>query len=316
MSSKGRSFYISVFVMSSSSATTLNPSGAIAASRLSDYWELTKPRLSLMNVVTAALGYFAAGPEVSLPVFSALLVGTAMAAFGAGVLNMWWERDADAKMERTAGRPIPSGRVTPAAALVFGLVLSFGGVGLLAFGVNLTASALTAATVLLYILAYTPLKRVTPWATELGSVPGALPPLIGWIAAGAGFSGLGWVLFAFLFAWQIPHFMAISWMAKDDYARGGFATLSVIDETGRRVSLKALVWTVLMVGISFLPLHYGGFGYLFIVASAMLGLYMLKSAWDFFAGADRYVSGRRLFFATIAYLPAYLMVLVVDRFVI
>ena len=302
--------------MSSTTATTLNPSGAIAATRLSDYWELTKPRLSLMNVVTAALGYFAAGPEVSLSVFGALLGGTAMAAFGAGALNMWWERDADAKMERTAGRPIPSGRVTPGAALVFGMALSFGGVGLLAFGVNLIASVLTATTVLLYILAYTPLKRVTPWATELGSVPGALPPLIGWVAAGAGFSGLGWVLFAFLFAWQTPHFMAISWMSKDDYARGGFATLSTIDKTGLRVARKSLIWTVLMIGISFMPLYYGGFGYLFIIATSLLALYMLKSAWEFLVGQDRHVAGRRLFFATIAYLPAYLMVLVVDRFVI
>lgn len=269
-----------------------------------------------MNVVTAALGYFAAGPEISLTVFVSLLMGTAMAAFGAGVLNMWWERDADAKMERTANRPIPSGRVTPNAALVFGLGLSMAGVGLLALGVNLTASALTAATVLLYILAYTPLKRVTPWATELGAVPGALPPLIGWIAAGAGFSGLGWVLFAFLFAWQIPHFMAISWMAKEDYTKGGFATLSAIDKTGLRVARKSFLWTLLMIGISFLPLSYGGFGILFICATTLLSLYMLKAAWAFLFASDRQLNGRRLFFATIAYLPAYLMVLVVDRFVI
>jgi protoheme IX farnesyltransferase len=299
-----------------STVTTLTPSSVSVATRWSDYWELTKPRLSLMNVVTAALGYFAAGPEISLTVFGSLLLGTALAAFGAGVLNMWWERDADAKMERTAGRPIPSGRVTPEAALVFGVVLCLGGVGLLAFGVNFTASLLTAATVLLYILAYTPLKRVTPWATELGSVPGALPPLIGWIAAGAGFSGLGWVLFAFLFAWQIPHFMAISWMSKEDYARGGFATLSVSDKSGRSVARKAFLWTILMVLVSFLPLFYGGFGFLFILSSSLLALYVLKMAWDFYLGADRQLSARRLFFATIAYLPAYLMVLVVDRFVI
>lgn len=277
---------------------------------------MTKPRLSLMNVITAALGYFAAGPEVSLSVFAALLGGTTMAAFGAGVLNMWWERDEDARMARTADRPIAAGRVKPLVALVYGLVLSFGGVALLGLAVNLLASALTAATVLLYILAYTPLKKVTPWATEIGAIPGALPPLIGWVAAGAGFSTLGWILFAFLFAWQIPHFMAICWTARDDYKDGGFEMLSKRDPSGLRVARKALIWTVLLIVVSFLPAGSHGLGWLFLSATILLNAYLLRPAIAFWRASERDPAGRKLFFATIAYLPAYLMVLVVDRFFI
>jgi heme o synthase len=301
---------------SSSSVTTLAPSRAHGRTRWADYWELTKPRLSLMNVITAALGYFAAGPQLSVTILGSLLVGTALAAFGAGALNMWWERAEDARMARTADRPVAAGRVSPAAALLFGLALSVTGVALLALGVNFWASALTAATVLLYLLAYTPLKKVTPWATEVGAVPGALPPLIGWVAAGAGFSALGWGLFAILFAWQIPHFMAICWTARKDYAEGGFEMLSKRDPSGRRVARKAFIWTVLLVLLSFLPLGAEGLGWLFAVGSALLGLYLLRPAWDFWRATERDPAGRRLFFATIAYLPAYLMVLVVDRFLV
>ena len=190
---------------------------ATSEARFSDWWELTKPRLSLMSVATAVLGYFAAGPKLDLAVFFSLCIGTTLAAFGCGVLNQWWEREPDARMERTADRPIAAGRIAPLEGLLYGLALSLAGVGLLAYNVNLPAALLTLATVLLYILAYTPLKRVTPLATEIGAIPGALPPLIGWVAAGAGFSTMGWVLFAILFAWQLPHFMAISWMCRSDY---------------------------------------------------------------------------------------------------
>lgn len=303
------------FLMSSS-VTTIAHRRASSEVRWSDYWELTKPRLSLMNVITAALGYLAAGPRLDLTVLASLLGGTALAAFGAGALNMWWEREADARMVRTAGRPVAAGRISPAAALTFGLVLSVAGVGLLALGVNFLASALTAATVLLYLLAYTPLKKVTPWATEVGAVPGALPPLIGWVAAGAGFSTLGWVLFAVLFAWQIPHFMAICWTSRHDYEQGGFEMLSKRDPSGRKVALKALLWTGLLVVVSFLPYGASGLGWIFLTATFLLGAYFLRAAVAFYRSEERDVSGRRLFFASIAYLPAYLMVLVVDRFLV
>jgi protoheme IX farnesyltransferase len=284
-------------------------------SRLAAFWELTKPRLSLMSVLTATLGYFAAGPSVDWMVFAALVAGTSLAAFGAGALNMWWERQEDANMSRTAERPTVVGTISPSAALSTGLVLSVSGVAILAFWGNTIAAVLTAATVLLYILAYTPLKKVTPLATEVGAIPGALPPLIGWVAAGAGFSGLGWVLFWFLFAWQIPHFMAICWFCRKDYAEAGFRMLSSVDPSGRRVARKAFIWTLGMIGIGFLPLLDPAVGWLFGIATTALAVFILRPAWAFLSEENRDTKARRLFFGTIIYLPAYLLVLVLDRFV-
>ena len=285
-----------------------------ADTRFIDWWEMTKPRLSLMSVATAVLGYFAAGPSLDLVVFFHLCLGTTLAAFGCGVLNQWWERDADARMERTADRPMAAGRVTPLAGLLYGLGLSAGGVLVMAYQVNLTAALLTAATVLLYILAYTPLKRVTPWATEIGAIPGALPPLIGWVAAGAGFSAMGWLLFAILFAWQLPHFMAISWMCRKDYESGGFKMLSVSDSSGHRVAVKALIWTLLLCVLSLAPLHEAEFGWLLLVVSLILGYAHLVPAVRFVRHPGNPVHARKLFFATLVYLPLYLSALVVDRF--
>jgi len=287
---------------------------AEAGPRFSDYLELTKPRLSLMSVVSAVLGYFAAGPRTDMLVFGGLLCGTTLAAFGAAALNQWWEREADARMQRTSDRPVAAGRVSAQAALVYGVLLSVAGVALMYAGTNWVASALTAATVLLYVLAYTPLKKITPWATEIGAIPGALPPLIGWVAAGAGFSGLGWILFAFLFAWQIPHFMAISWNLREDYRAAGFRMLAVDDAHGARVAIKSLVWTVLLVAVSLLPAARPEMGWLFAVVAVLLGVYMLVPAVRFACGRERSVAARKLFVASIVYLPLYLMALVVDRF--
>ncbi|KAF0094662.1 MAG: protoheme IX farnesyltransferase [Puniceicoccaceae bacterium 5H] len=268
-----------------------------------------------MSVLTAVLGYFAAGPHVEQSVFWSLLIGTSLAAGGAGALNQWAERDADAKMRRTADRPVAAGRVSPWAAMAYGLALSLGGVLCLAVGVNLIASMLAAATVLLYILAYTPMKRLTPWSTEVGAIPGAIPPLIGWVAAGAGFSAMGWVLFAVLFAWQIPHFMAICWNCREDYREGGFKMLSLVDADGSRTARKAFIWSVLLVGISFLPLMEPEFNWFLGAAAAVLGVYLLRPAWQFWRVArQREASARPLFFATIVYLPLYLSALVIDRF--
>lgn len=293
--------------------------GMVAAgadSRYSDWWELTKPRLSLMSVATAILGYFAAGPVLDMGLFLSLCLGTTLAAFGCGVLNQWWERDVDALMERTADRPMAAGRISPASGLAYGLLLALSGVGLLAWQVNLSAAGLTALTIVLYILAYTPMKRLSPWATELGAIPGALPPLIGWVAAGAGFSAMGWLLFAILFAWQLPHFMAISWMCRRDYESGGFRMLSVSDPSGRWVAVKALVWTILLCLLSLAPLREPAFGWLLLVVSLVLGYAHLKPAIQFLRCPGDPGHARKLFFATLVYLPLYLGALVVDRFII
>ncbi len=286
------------------------------AIRMRDFWEMTKPRLSLMSVATAILGYFAAGPTPDLEIFFHLCMGTTLAAFGCGVLNQWWEREADARMERTADRPVAAGRVAPWVALVYGLGLSLGGVVWMYLGVNTPSALLTAATVGLYILAYTPMKRRTPLATEVGAIPGALPPLIGWVAAGAGFSAMGWVLFAVLFAWQLPHFMAISWMCREDYERGGFRMLSVSDASGRRVARRAVVWTVVLVGVSLLPVREEGIGWLLAGVALFLGWVHLVPAVRFMRRPMEGHHARRLFFMTLIYLPVYLGALVADRFFI
>jgi protoheme IX farnesyltransferase len=298
-------------------APGLSQSGShVASARLRDYWELTKPRLSLMSVATAVLGYFAAGPTPDLILFFHLCMGTTLAAFGCGVLNQWWEREQDALMERTANRPVASGKISPLTALLLGLLLAFGGVGWMYFGVNTASACLTGATVGLYILAYTPLKRRSVLATEVGAIPGALPPLIGWVAAGAGFSTMGWMLFAVLFAWQLPHFMAISWMCREDYARGGFEMLSVKDRGGKRVALRALMWTFLLIAVSLLPLREAGLGWVLAVVALFLGYLHVVPAIRFLLHPSEGEHARRLFFMTLIYLPVYLGALIVDRFFI
>ena len=296
-------------IYSSSEATSGQP-------KIGDFIELTKPRLSLMSVITAVLGYFAAGPELNAGVFISLVGGTAFAAFGCGVLNQWWEREADAKMYRTKDRPIAAGRISPSVALIFGASLSILGCAWLWGGVNQMASILTIATVFLYLLAYTPMKRRSVWATEIGAIPGALPPLIGWIAAGAGFSVMGWVLFALLFAWQIPHFMAISWNCREDYEKGGFKMLSIIDPSGKRVAIKGLLWTLLLIAISFYPIRLPEVNWLVGITGLVLGIYLLIPAWKFAFGQNPNFNARKLFIATLVYLPVYLSALVADRFFI
>lgn len=269
-----------------------------------------------MSVATAVLGYYAAGPQSDTATFLGLIFGTSLAAFGAATLNQWWEREADAKMARTANRPLASGRLSPAAALAFGLMQSAAGTWLLWEFTGLWPAVLAATTILLYVLAYTPLKMKTPLATEMGAIPGALPPLIGWTAAGAGFSAMGWALFAVLFAWQIPHFMAISWNFREDYGKAGFKMLAVRDASGRRVARSALIWSVLLVGVSFYPLAHPQVGWFLALAATILGGYILHAAFCFCRTAQRNVAARRLFFVTLFYLPFYLIALVVDQFFI
>jgi heme o synthase len=210
-------------------------SGALAvpvSSRAADFAELAKPRITSLVLVTAAVG-FAVGVRGAFdgPAFLVFIVGTALLCGGASALNHYLERATDALMERTRRRPIPAGRLRPEEALLFGLALSAAGLVLLAF-VNRLTLALGAASLLSYVLAYTPLKRTTSLCTVVGAVPGALPPLMGWAAARGSLGAAGWGLFAILFLWQLPHFLAIGWLYREDYARGGFPMLAVTDKDG------------------------------------------------------------------------------------
>lgn len=282
---------------------------------LSDWWELTKPRLSLMSMATALLGYLAAAAHPELSVFLYLSAGTLLAAFGAGVLNQWWEREADARMSRTADRPLAAGRIGPAGGLAFGVALSAVGIGVLWLGTGALPALLTLLTVGLYLFVYTPLKRVTPLATEAGAIPGALPPLIGWAAAGSGLGATGWILFGVLVAWQMPHFMAIARIYRDDYARGGYALLSVRDPGGRRVAGKALAWTVVLTVLALLPLREAGLDYVLGGFAVLVSLLMLVPAIRFWKRPAEAAAARALFRASLVFLPLYLAALVVDRFI-
>ena len=289
---------------------------AESAGVVREFFELTKPRLSLLSVITAMVGYAAssghAGKGWGVP--AALFLGTSLAAGACGVLNQYMEREHDAAMARTRSRPIPSGAVSPGAALAFGLLLAVAGLGVLFAGTNARATLLAAATIASYLLAYTPLKRHTRWCTVVGSLPGALPPLIGCAAALDGsIDAMGWSLFGLLFAWQIPHFMALAWTYRKDYAEGRFVVSTVVDPSGKDAAWQSLVFTVLMIACSLAPACLGQtttWCYPFVAGAC--GAYFLKRAVDFMSPAKRDVVAKKLFLASIAYLPAVLIALLVD----
>ncbi|MGE9297367.1 MAG: heme o synthase [Puniceicoccales bacterium] len=286
---------------------------------LREYWELTKPRLSLLTVITALVGYMTANPARDAGVFLALLVGTSLAAGAAGVLNQWLEREVDRRMPRTQSRPLPSGTVSPNAALAFGLTLGILGTSLLWLGANPLAGALTLATLVSYLLIYTPLKRVTPWNTTIGAFPGALPPLIGCAAAQGQIDALGWILFGIVFAWQIPHFMAIAWLYRDDYAQGGFKMSTVLDGSGQGAARESIVHCTALLAISLLPAFLGyASWWLYEGIAALLGTWYLVRAVQFArAKVDvKNAAAKKLFLASIAYLPLILGTLLVDRWLI
>lgn len=285
---------------------------ASARARLADFFELTKPRLSFLSVVTAVVGYLSADPAKDAIVLFSMLIGTSLAAGGAGVLNQWLEREADARMVRTRERPIPAGRVSPAEALCFGLALSLGGCILLYAGTNPLAALLTAGTVASYVLLYTPLKRLTTWNTMVGALPGALPPLIGWAAAEGSIGTLGWILFLILFLWQLPHFFAIAWTHRKDYAKGGFVMLSNADQNGRKVAVQSFVFSLALVACSLLPALLGYASWIYGGFALAMGLYLLRPAAAFMRPDNREQGARKLFIASICYLPALLVPLVVD----
>lgn len=279
---------------------------------LAAYWELTKPRLSMMAVITALLGFLAASNGDSLGL-AAVFLGTALAAGGAAALNQWWERREDALMERTADRPLPMRQLSSKASVIFGSALCLLGPAIVWLGSNALAGVLTAVTIVTYVLLYTPLKKVTPWSTEVGAIPGALPPLIGWVAAEGSIGWVGLFLFAVLYAWQLPHFMAISWLYREDYRRGGFQMLSLHDKTGRQVSLRAVIWAVPLLALTVLAWVANESGWLFLVGGSLLCLAYLREAWRMFNATERNQPARRLFFASIIFLPCYLILMVADR---
>ena len=273
------------------------------STRAADYIALTKPRLNLLVVATSAAGYYlgaSSGPAV-WPMAQAV-AGTALVAGGAAVLNQVYERDTDALMRRTRRRPLPDGRVPAADARVFGLALAACGLALLAVRANLLAASLAAVTLAVYLLVYTPMKRHSPFATLIGAVPGALPPLIGWTASHGSLSTGGAALFAIVFLWQIPHFMAIAWLYRDDYGKAGFPMLPVIEPDGRKTGRQAALYAAALLPASLVPSAIGLSEWPYLAVALVLGIALLWLSVGFArVRSDR--SARALFFASIAYLP-------------
>ncbi|HEY4641955.1 MAG TPA: heme o synthase, partial [Thermoanaerobaculia bacterium] len=214
------------------------PAGFAIVTR--DYLELSKSRIVMMVLITTAAGYLFAAQHVDWMLLLNTLLGTALVAAGTNALNQYVERDHDAKMRRTRLRPLPDGRIAPRAALIFSISISIIGTLYLGLAVNWLTAALGAFTLTTYIFIYTPLKRVSTICTLIGAIPGAIPPLMGWTAATGVLGTGGWIVFGILFFWQLPHFMAISWMYRDDYARGGFAMLAVRDDDGATTARHAV----------------------------------------------------------------------------
>ncbi len=284
-----------------------------AAPGFSDYLELTKPRLSLLSVITALIAFESSRPIHAFPGLFWTVLCTSVAAGGVATLNQMLERDTDARMARTAGRPIPTGRIPTGSAFVLGTLMCIASLMLSFAMINKLTALFLLLTIFSYLGFYTPAKRWSRWSTEIGAVAGAIPPLIGWAAGAGSITALGWILFGVLFFWQVPHFMAVSWTHRKDYAAVNFPMPSVRDQTGRSSAICSLLNTVLLVAVSLLPVPLGLDSEWYGIAAAVAGAWILWRAGAFMFTANRDLAARRLFLCSIAYLPLVLGVLVVDR---
>ncbi|CAN5567412.1 heme o synthase [soil metagenome] len=280
---------------------------------MADLAELVKARLTFLVLITTAVGFYAGwrGPMDFLALLH-VVFGTALAAAGAAALNQWWEHKYDAIMVRTRLRPIPAGRMLPREGLIVGAGLGLGGVVYLVVAVNLISALLAAATIVVYLFAYTPLKRLSTANTLVGAIPGALPPLIGWAAARNDLDFPAWTLFAILFFWQLPHFFAIGWMYREDYARAGFVMLSGRDQKGARTGRHSIFFTLLLLLASLTPLYFGLVSLLYLPVALLLGGFFLALGFRFHAQRNL-PSARQLFLGSIIYLPLLLGALVLTK---
>src|SRR5205823_4877174 len=296
--------------------TAIVDNPTVASSRpnfVSDLAELVKARLTLLVLVTTAVGfYLGAEPPIDYKALFQTVFGTAAAAAGAAALNQWWERRADALMRRTKTRPIPAGRMAPLQALVLGTTLSVFGVVYLAIICNALSAVLTAITIAIYIFAYTPLKRTSTANTIVGAIPGAIPPMIGWAAARGRIDSGAWSLFAILTLWQLPHFFAIAWMYRDDYSRAGFRMISSDDRSGERSASQSVFFCILLLIIAGLPASLGVVTMFYVPIELALGGLFIAVAMRFLRLRTT-ASARLLFIGSIVYLPLLLGALVLTK---
>ena len=294
--------------------TAARPGDAAAArARIADYVMLSKPRVTAMVLLTTLAGFYmgsTAGLDTGL--LACTLLGTGLAAAGASALNQYLERDADGRMRRTRGRPLPGGRLAPQRALLFGGVLAAAGILFLALAVNGLAAGLVALTLLTYVLLYTPLKTRSPLCTLVGSLPGALPPLVGSVAAEGRITAVGVGLFAILFVWQLPHALAIACLYRDDYDRGGYLMLPVVAGDNSATGRIALLYALALVPVTLLPAVWGGAGTLYVAAALVLGGLQAAAAAPL-ARTGSLPAARRLLLASVVYLPVLLALMAFDR---
>jgi protoheme IX farnesyltransferase len=280
---------------------------------LADVLDLTKARLNLLVLITTFVGYWMGAPGAVdwLRLLQAVL-GTALCAASAAAFNQLWEVKVDALMARTASRPIVAGRMTGSAAFWIALALGAAGTAWLAFSANILSAVLAASTIVIYVLLYTPMKRRSAWCTLIGAVSGALPPVVGWAAANPHL-GLGaWILFGVLFTWQMPHFLAIAWMYRDQYRGAGLVMLKRDDQTGLPTAVTSLIFTFLLTAVTLVPFNTGLSGSVFLGGALIINSVFFLAALHFCADRSRPVA-RRLFFASILYLPLILALMVFTK---
>jgi len=277
-----------------------------------DYIDLTKPRITWLILMSTAIGYyFGHSRHWSWWALVHTIIGTGLVASGTAALNQWYERDADRKMRRTQMRPLPAGRLDPQAALWFGISLAVAGGLELGLAVNWLASALCISTLMLYLCVYTPLKTRTWWSTTVGAFPGAMPPLIGYAAAANKLTPEAWILFAILFTWQFPHFYAIAWMYRDDYARAGIRMLPVVEPDGESTARQILLYSLVLIPISLLPKWMDMAGTLYTVGAIAMGLLFLYAGVR--VSLDRTKArARKVLLASVVYLPVLYGLMVLD----
>ncbi|MEO7275112.1 MAG: heme o synthase, partial [Vicinamibacterales bacterium] len=284
-----------------------------AHTRTGDFIALAKPRLNLLVVGSSLAGYAMAGGDPSqVSRMLATVFGTALVASGASAYNQILERKTDALMQRTRSRPLPDGRLPVSEALIFATALSGLGIATLAAGVNSVSAIVALATLLSYVVIYTPLKRVTSFATVIGAIPGGLPPVIGWTAARGELSQEAWVLFGIVFLWQLPHFLAIAWMFRDDYARAGFPMLPVLEPDGRSTGRQAMIYSAALLPLSLAPTLLGMTGRAYFIGALALAALFLTLTVKFAMSRSR-ADARRLFFGSIIYLPLLWILMIANR---
>ena len=280
---------------------------------INSYIDLVKPSILIMVLITTILGFYL-GSDGNIIWINLIwmLNGTTFSAGGASVLNQYLERDQDKIMNRTCDRPIPLGIISPYNALVFGIITVIIGTIILVVKINLLTGFLSLLTVFMYVLVYTPMKRVTWLNTSIGSVPGALPPIGGWAAATNSIDSGAWILFGILYLWQHPHFFAIAWMCKNDYEKAGFKMLPVIEPDGKR-TVRQILWHLsLLFPISLLPVLIGMNGYIYLYGSLIITLYYFLSAFPMLKNKS-HKNASQILKASVLYLPALLVIIIIDK---